>query len=906
MVSQNNDGNYYEIAVDTAKEGAEVWSLNDWFKARVGDEGTPLVMRFYTQGQLNSFDGHQKPIIQGNVGAYSFDENKQIVMAADAKVVSWTGDPSDMLPGGRVRYHFPQQMFPTEGVFYGFVGYVDESNGRRLTGVNVWFKVLPGVAQMGRACDFYINDLDVALANAKEKMRQAGIDFKAATDSALQDLRTKYQQEVQANKDASETTRAGLLKLADSVGAIQAQIDAGNVVTRKDFAEGLDKVSGEIASRLAKMDNGVHAFATAQTIKDKYPTGADGIFIAVDTGHQWYWVDGAWKDAGSYQAYGESKKDIAFFPSRDGLPNFDSKEEILDFKCLNDQAMISYSEGYVIFPKNSKLNIAFPENMTVILICINVDTGDISIEEPYKKLSSKQVILASVRKIGTKLIWSGILAQTLLIDGKRYTQSVVYQPSGKFDMSFSDEVGLDFGITDSSPLPYFYSEGLDPVTIVPGTKAVFDSRMDGKSYSYKVTLVPGTTNAVLTPWGMENLPGYITLFNISLDSKTNPRSIKASTGETILIKGTNRTNDVRFTPSADGFPYVDYKRRILNFNCLYDRAFIDYNGKAYQFPTDATVSVDYGGSTALEVLYDLTTSQLEVQPGYNKQTFTPGKVKICKIRKMKNGKVAVEGIKTFDDENANNSCGVKLIAHRGLNTIAPEESLESYSLAIRAGYQDLEADIKFTNDDIPVLHHDDTINRVARNADGTEITDEVTISKKALDELNSYDYGISKSKVFEGVKLLTFEDFVKFGKMTGATLHVEIPENCTESQCDKLLELTKKFRMDKKIAWQCFNHDLLNYVAQLDEDVQLEFLSSSLSEALITEAKEFLNGKRNVVLSVHDFSEDLIDAARSEGLKTYYWTANSADASFLKRLSINFDAIMTNGEIDSSLIKSIY
>ena len=31
MVSQNNDGNYYEIAVDTAKEGAEVWSLNDWF-----------------------------------------------------------------------------------------------------------------------------------------------------------------------------------------------------------------------------------------------------------------------------------------------------------------------------------------------------------------------------------------------------------------------------------------------------------------------------------------------------------------------------------------------------------------------------------------------------------------------------------------------------------------------------------------------------------------------------------------------------------------------------------------------------------------------------------------------------------------------------------------------------------
>ena len=304
MVSQNNDGNYYEIAVDTAKEGAEVWSLNDWFKARVGDEGTPLVMRFYTQGQLNSFDGHQKPIIQGNVGAYSFDDQKQIVMAADAKVVSWTGDPSDMLPGGRARFRFPQQMFPTEGAFYGFVGYVDESNGRRLTGVNVWFRVLGGVAQMGRACDYYINDLDIALANAKEKMRQAGIDFKAATDSALQDLRTKYQQEAQANQDASETTRAGLSKLADSVGAIQAQIDAGNVVTLIQHNADIKRTSEMIENKLAQMSLIPETFENSDAIKNAYPNGKTGIMVAVDTGHKWIYVSGAWKDCGVYQAAG--------------------------------------------------------------------------------------------------------------------------------------------------------------------------------------------------------------------------------------------------------------------------------------------------------------------------------------------------------------------------------------------------------------------------------------------------------------------------------------------------------------------------------------------------------------------------------------------------------------------------
>ena len=310
MVSQNNDGNYYEIAVDTAKEGAEVWSLNDWFKARVGDEGTPLVMKFYTQGQLNSFDGHQKPIIQGNVGAYSFDENKQIVMAADAKVVSWTGDPSDMLPGGRARFRFPQQMFPTEGAFYGFVGYVDESNGRRLTGVNVWFRVLGGVAQMGKACEYYISDLDIALANAKEKMRQAGIDFKAATDSALQDLRTKYQQEAQANQDASETTRAGLSKLADSVGAIQNQIDAGNVVTLARYNRDYGSISESINKKLANISSIPEAYASLSDIESKYPSGKDGLMIAADTGHKYIWDGFSWQDAGVYQSVSLADRSI--------------------------------------------------------------------------------------------------------------------------------------------------------------------------------------------------------------------------------------------------------------------------------------------------------------------------------------------------------------------------------------------------------------------------------------------------------------------------------------------------------------------------------------------------------------------------------------------------------------------
>lgn len=312
MVSHNNDGIFYEIAIDSAKEGSEVWDLNPYFKARVGDSNAALGVRWYNQGLLTTFDGKQTPIISGNVGAYSIDaKTKELIMAPDAAVVNYTGTPNDMLPGGRAKYVFPEQMFPKEGAFKGFIGYVDESDGkRRVSGVTVWFKVLPGVAQMGRACDFYINDLDAALVNAKEKMRQAGIDFKLATDAALQDLRTKYQQEAQANADASTTTRAALLKLADAVGAIQDQIDAGNVVTLARYNRDYGSISESINKKLANISSIPEAYASLSDIESKYPSGKDGLMIAADTGHKYIWDGFSWQDAGVYQSVSLADRSI--------------------------------------------------------------------------------------------------------------------------------------------------------------------------------------------------------------------------------------------------------------------------------------------------------------------------------------------------------------------------------------------------------------------------------------------------------------------------------------------------------------------------------------------------------------------------------------------------------------------
>ena len=63
-----------------------------------------------------------------------------------------------------------------------------------------------------------------------------------------------------------------------------------------------NKINTLVEDKLAQIDNSVHAYPNADSIKQAYPNGKLGIFFFFYTGHQWYWVDGSWKDGGFYQA----------------------------------------------------------------------------------------------------------------------------------------------------------------------------------------------------------------------------------------------------------------------------------------------------------------------------------------------------------------------------------------------------------------------------------------------------------------------------------------------------------------------------------------------------------------------------------------------------------------------------
>ena len=111
--------------------------------------------------------------------------------------------------------------------------------------------------------------------------------------------------------------------------------------------------------------------------------------------------------------------------------------------------------------------------------------------------------------------------------------------------------------------------------------------------------------------------------------------------------------------------------------------------------------------------------------------------------------------------------------HRGWHQ-CPENTLAAYRQSAAHGFPQVETDIRFTSDNVPVLLHDATINRTARNPDGTSISGDVAISSITYAQALEYDFGIYKGSAYAGEKIPSLADFLKLCRDLGLIPYLEI------------------------------------------------------------------------------------------------------------------------------------
>lgn len=221
---------------------------------------------------------------------------------------------------------------------------------------------------------------------------------------------------------------------------------------------------------------------------------------------------------------------------------------------------------------------------------------------------------------------------------------------------------------------------------------------------------------------------------------------------------------------------------------------------------------------------------------------------------------------------------IKSVNHRGYYT-APENTLPAYKLSKKNGFKYVECDVSFTSDGIPVLLHDNTINRTARNADGTTISEDININDITYQQALTYDFGIYKSTAYTGTKIPKLEDFLVLCRNLGLHPYVELKSSATysESQIRSLIDMAKKCGMKNNLTWISFKSAFLTYIKNYDAEARLGYVVDNITEANITRANNLMTEENEVFLDCDytQLTDETIALCINANIPLEVWTVDT-------------------------------
>ncbi len=222
----------------------------------------------------------------------------------------------------------------------------------------------------------------------------------------------------------------------------------------------------------------------------------------------------------------------------------------------------------------------------------------------------------------------------------------------------------------------------------------------------------------------------------------------------------------------------------------------------------------------------------------------------------------------------------KLIGHRGVKDLCPENTLESVARAFEIGLNFVEIDVKISKDKVPILLHDDTLNR--------------TTSGSGL----AIDYCYEKIKKFDAGKF-----FYKQNTNIFVPKLEDILSLCTNNNGNLNIELKPNKNFEKENVYQIYK--ITKNINQIDI-----FFSSFDMISILEISKLFPQSLRSFLLD--DFKEynvdDLINISINHDLKICGLNIDLVTTDIIKKIKESNMAITvySNKNINTSSANDIF
>ncbi|HOP10932.1 MAG TPA: glycerophosphodiester phosphodiesterase family protein [Oscillospiraceae bacterium] len=237
----------------------------------------------------------------------------------------------------------------------------------------------------------------------------------------------------------------------------------------------------------------------------------------------------------------------------------------------------------------------------------------------------------------------------------------------------------------------------------------------------------------------------------------------------------------------------------------------------------------------------------------------------------------------------------RICAHRGFNTVAPENTMPAFGAAVALGADEIEFDIRFTADGVPMVIHNDTVDEVTHGRSTGRIND---FTFAQLTEMN-----VGKGP-FDGLQMAAFEQVLeKFAGRVVMNIHLKGDAESGQKDAVYSPEKLKKI-MELVEQYDCKNYiyiagcrDVLETARTYFPEIARCCLDGQRDYTLMETAIEF--GCKKLQFYKPYFDQSMIDKAHDNGIIcNIFWADDPKEA--VEYIKMGIDTILTNDFLNVS------
>ncbi len=225
-----------------------------------------------------------------------------------------------------------------------------------------------------------------------------------------------------------------------------------------------------------------------------------------------------------------------------------------------------------------------------------------------------------------------------------------------------------------------------------------------------------------------------------------------------------------------------------------------------------------------------------------------------------------------------------IFAHRGASQYRPENTLAAFRYAFELGADGIEIDVQLSKDNVPVVYHDWSFDRI-------------TGKKELVTEMNSAEIkklnaGSFFSDEFRGEQIPFLDETLAIVP-EGKVINIEIKKTAFEERNieEKVVDMIYKAGLADRVIISSFNHYSLLKVKEIDPSVKRALLFSSMPVNPVSYAEKF------ECYSFHPsfvyVNKTDVDALKSRGVRIYPWVVDLRHYAE-KLFEMGVDGIITN------------